>query len=279
MDKAAQRKKADRLRELHQGPRILVVGSVWDCASARIFERAGFPALATSSAGVAYSLGYPDGEKLPPAGMIAAVGRIAAAVDIPVSADMEAGYGPSPEAAVASCRAVLDAGAVGVNLEDAADEGAGTLVPAEAHAAKVAAVRAMADAYGVPLVINARTDVFLLKVGEENGRLREATARLRRYRDAGADCLFAPGIVDAATIRALVTGLEAPLNILATPGCPSVAELEALGVRRMSQGSGPARAVLALTQRIAQEIAHSGAYASFQRDAIAYPEANRLFQR
>jgi 2-methylisocitrate lyase-like PEP mutase family enzyme len=279
MDKAVLRKKAERLRELHQGPRILVVGSVWDGASARIFARAGFAALATSSAGVAYTLGYPDGEKLPPAEMIAAVGRIAAAVDIPVSADLEAGYGRAPEAAVASCRAVLDAGAVGVNLEDAADEAAGTLVPAAAHAAKVAAVRAMADAYGVPLVINARTDVFLLKVGEEGGRLREAVDRLQRYRDAGADCVFAPGVVDAATIRALVTKVAAPLNILATPGCPSVAELEGLGVRRMSQGSGPARAVLALTQRIAHELAQSGTYASFQREAISYPDANRLFER
>jgi 2-methylisocitrate lyase-like PEP mutase family enzyme len=279
MDKAVQRKKAERLRELHQGPRILVVGSVWDGASARIFARAGFAALATSSAGVAYTLGYPDGEKLPPAEMIAAVGRIAGAVDVPVSADLEAGYGRAPEAAVASCRAVLDAGAVGVNLEDGASDAPGTLVSAEAHADKIAAVRAMADAYGVPLVINARTDVFLLEVGEESGRLREATARLRLYRDAGADCLFAPRVVDSATIRALVTGVGAPLNILATPGCPSVAELERLGVRRMSQGSGPARAVLALTQLIARELAQSGTYASFQRDAISYPDANRLFER
>lgn len=279
MDKTVQRKNAERLRELHQGPRILVVGGVWDAASARIFEQAGFAALATSSAGVAYALGYPDGEKVPPAEMIAAVGRIAAAVAIPVSADMEAGYGRAPEAAVASCRAVLDAGAVGVNLEDAADDKPGALVSADAHAAKIAAVRKMADAYGVPLVINARTDVFLLKVGEESGRLREATARLQRYRDAGADCVFAPGVVDPATIRTLATQVGAPLNILATPGCPSVAELEALGVRRMSQGSGPMRAVLALTRRIAQELVQSGTYGSFQRDAMSYPDANRLFER
>jgi len=211
--------------------------------------------------------------------MVAAVGRIAAAVDIPVSADMEAGYGRAPEAAVKTCRAVLDAGAVGVNLEDAADDAPGTLVPADAHAAKIEAVRKMADAYGVPLVINARTDVFLHKIGEESGRLREATTRLQRYREAGADCLFAPGVVDAATIRALVEQVGAPLNILAMPGCPSVAELEALGVRRMSQGSGPARAALALTRRIAEELAASGTYASFQRDAMPYPEANRLFER
>lgn len=279
MDKVALRKKAEILRALHDGPRILVVGGVWDAASARIFEEAGFPALATSSAGVAFTLGYPDGEKLSPAEMVAAVGRIAAAVDIPVSADMEAGYGRAPEAAVASCRAVLDAGAVGVNLEDGAEGAPHTLVPADAHAAKIAAVRKMADAYGVPLVINARTDVFLHKVGEASERLREATVRLQRYREAGADCLFAPGVVDAETIRALVTQVGAPLNILATPGCPSVAELEALGVRRMSQGAGPARAVLALTRRIAQELAGSGTYASFQRDAMPYPEANRLFER
>jgi 2-methylisocitrate lyase-like PEP mutase family enzyme len=278
VNKDVQRKKAERLLELHQGPQVFVVGSVWDVPSARIFEQAGFAALATSSAGVAYTVGYPDGEKLPAVQMIAAVGRIAAAVDIPVSADMEAGYGRAPEAAVASCRAVLDAGAVGVNLEDAADDVPGTLVPAEAHADKIAAVRKMANAYGVPLVINARTDVFLHKVGEESGRLGETVARLQRYRDAGADCLFAPGVVDAETIRALVKDVGAPLNILATPGCPSVAELAALGVRRMSQGSGPARAALALTRRIAQDLAQSGTYASFQQDAMSYSEANRLFE-
>jgi 2-methylisocitrate lyase-like PEP mutase family enzyme len=130
----------------------------------------------------------------------------------------------------------------------------------------------------VPLVINARTDVFLHKVGEESGRLGETVARLQRYRDAGADCLFAPGVVDAETIRALVKDVGAPLNILATPGCPSVAELAALGVRRMSQGSGPARAALALTRRIAQDLAQSGTYASFQQDAMSYSEANRLFE-
>lgn len=279
MDKAELRRKAEKLRALHDGPRILVVGGVWDAASARIFEEAGFAALATSSAGLAYALGYPDGEKLPLAELIAAVGRIAAAVDIPVSVDMEAGYGRAPEAAVASCRAVLDAGGVGANLEDAADDAPHALVPIEAHAAKIAAVRAMADAYGVPLVINARTDVFLHKVGAESGRVGEAAARLRRYREAGADCVFAPGVVDAATIRALVEQVGAPLNILAMPGCPSVAELEALGVRRMSQGSGPMRAVLALTRRIAEELAGPGTYESFQRDAMAYAEANRLFAR
>ena len=279
MEKSIQCDRAERFRRLHAGPQVLVVGSVWDAGSAVVFEREGFEALATSSAGVAFSLGYPDGQRMPCADNLAAIARVARATRLPVSADVEAGYGLTPEAVSETCRGVLEAGAIGVNLEDASDDPAHPLFAAELQAEKIRAVRAMAAAFGVPLVINARTDGFLLQLGDEATRFADAVRRLNLYRAAGADCLFAPGLVDPPTIGRLVRALDGPLNILATGDAPSVAELAALGVRRVSQGSGPARAALAATQRIARELRAHGTYAAYNVDTIGYAAANRLFER
>lgn len=279
MDRAEQRRRAEVFGALHRGPGILVLGSVWDVASAVVFERAGFAALGTSSAGVAYAHGYPDDESMPREAMIAAVRAIVARVAIPVSADMLTGYGATPEAVAETCRSVLDAGAVGVNLEDSAPDGASGLADTELQCEKIRAVRAMADAYGVPLVINARTDSYWLKLADAETSLRESIERANRYREAGADCLFVPGTLDPGTIGTLVREIDGPLNILAMPGCPPVAELEQLGVRRVSEGSGPARAALKTAQAIASELLDRGTYASFHDSAVPYPEANRLFAR
>lgn len=279
MDRAEQRRRAEAFCALHRGPRILVLGSVWDVASAVVFERAGFAALGTSSAGVAYAHGYPDDEGMPRETMIEAVRAIASRVAIPVSADMLTGYGATPEAVAATCRMVLEAGAIGVNLEDAAPDGTKALADAGLQCEKIRAVRAMADAYGVPLVINARTDSYWLKLADPATSLRKSIERANRYREAGADCLFVPGALDPATIGSLVREIDGPLNILAMPGCPPVAELEQLGVRRVSEGSGPARAALKTAQTIARELLERGTYASYHDNAISYPDANRLFAR
>ncbi len=277
MDRSIQRERAERFRQLHDGPGILVVGSVWDAGSAVVFEREGFDALATSSAGVAFSLGYPDGEYLPREELLAAIARIVTAVRVPVSADVERGYGREPRQVSETCRGVLEAGAVGVNLEDASSDEA--LVDDVLQVEKIRAVRAMADAFGVPLVINARCDGYLLGIGDEAARFADTVHRLNRYREAGADCLFAPGVIDQQTIKRLVAELTGPLNILATAGAPPVAELAALGVRRVSQGSGPARAALAATRRVARELKHHGTYEAYVEGAIPYADANRLFER
>ena len=279
MDEATQREKAARLLALHAGPEVLVVGSAWDAASAVIFEREGFAAIATSSAGIAFSLGYPDGQRIPRDEMLAAVARITCACRLPVSADIESGYGSTPREVSETCRGVLAAGAVGVNLEDTTDDPVEPLVPPELQAEKIRAIRAMADEFGVPLVINARTDVYWLGLGEEKTRLDDTIRRLAVYRAAGADCLFVPGAVDRPTIARLAREVAGPLNILATAGTPSVGELAALGVRRVSQGSGPARAALATTCRVARELKSCGTYAAYTTDAIAYADANRLFER
>jgi 2-methylisocitrate lyase-like PEP mutase family enzyme len=271
-----QREQAETLRRLHQGPRILVLPNVWDVVTARIVESCGFAALATTSAGVAFALGYPDGERISRAEMAAAVRRIAARVRVPVTADMEAGYGGTVPAAAETAREVIAAGAVGMNLEDAPADGDG-LFDVALQAERVRAARESAEAAGVPLVINARTDVFLARIGAPETRLSHAVRRLNAYRAAGADCLFAPGVTDRATIAALVREVGGPLNVLAGPGCPPVPELEALGVRRLSLGSGVMRATLGLVRRIAGELQGPGTFTTLLGDQVPpHAQVNRL---
>jgi 2-methylisocitrate lyase-like PEP mutase family enzyme len=280
IDKAKD--KAQRLLALHQGPKTLIIANAWDAGSARMYEAAGAQAIASTSAGIANAQGYPDGEHIPRAAMLAIVQRMVETVALPVSADMETGYsngGRDIDSVVATCRGVLDAGAVGVNLEDTSSDPEHPLVDAELQVKKLRAVRAMADTYGVHLVINARIDSYWLNLGDEKTRLAETARRAAVYREAGADCVFVPGMVDAAAIRTLLAASPGPLNILAMPGCPDIAGLEALGVTRLSQGSGPARAALALTRRIAEELFQHGTYEGFQKGNLPYAEVNNLFKR
>ena len=266
--------KARLLLDLHQGPRILTLANVWDVASARIVEQAGFKAIATSSAAVANSLGYPDGQHISRVEMLAVVKRIAAKVSVPVSADLEAGYGESADEMAATARALIEAGAVGLNLEDGLEET--ELVPVEQHAAKVRRIRETGEALGVHVVINARTDVYLAQVGEPASRLEHAVRRLNAYRTAGADSLFAPGVYDVETIGKLAQAVNGPLNVLAGPATPPLAELERLGVRRVSFGSWPARAALGLFSRFVHELHEKGAFATLSDWAVPYAELNRL---
>ena len=270
----ALREKAERLRALHAGPRILVLCNAWDAASARIVEEAGFPAVATTSAGIANSLGYPDGQHVSREEMAEAVARVARAVAVPVSADMESVYGVTHEAAAETARAAIAAGSVGMNLEDAIEER--EFIDIRLQADRVRAAREAGEHAGVPLVINARTDVYLSGIGTPAEQFEQAVRRANAYREAGADCLFLPGATDAALIARLVSEIDGPINILAGPAPPPVGELERLGVRRVSMGSGPMRATMALLQRIARELAQSGTYTAFTRDTISYTEANRL---
>jgi 2-methylisocitrate lyase-like PEP mutase family enzyme len=260
--------KVEILRNLHQGPGILVLPNAWDVASARIFEATGFPAIATTSAGVANSLGYPDVERIPRDEMIGIVKRIARSVSVPVTADVEAGYGDP----VGTARAVLDAGAVGMNLEDSSIDG--SLADLAAQVRIIQQIRAAAD-----IVINARTDVYLFGVGDEATRFDRTVERLNAFHKAGADSLFVPGVRDPETIGRLAKAVHGPINILATAGAPSIAELERLGVRRVSVGSGPMRASMGLTQRIAKELKEHGTFASMTEGAMPYQEANQLFMK
>ncbi len=276
-DIQSQKSKALAFRTMHQGPKILVLPNAWDVASARIFEAAGFGAIATTSAGIAFSLGYPDGQKIARDEMLARVARIARAVKVPVTADVEAGYGGRPEDAARTAREVIEAGSVGMNLEDSTGDPVNPLVELSLQLEKIHAVREAALKTGVLLVVNARTDVFLLKVGPEEKRYDEAVRRLVAFRDAGAECVFAPGLSDAKTIERLARDVQCPLNILAGPEFPSIPELENLGVARVSLGSGPMRATLGLVRRIAEELKSAGTYEALV-GGVPYAEMNELMK-
>ncbi len=261
--------KTALLRKLHSGPGILVLPNAWDVASARIFESAGFPAIATTSAGVANSLGYPDVQKIRQDEMLAVIERIVKSVAAPVTGDVEAGYDDPLKTALA----LVGIGAAGMNLEDSLGE-TGALAEINAQVRIIEQIRAKTD-----LVINARSDVYLMGVGDPATQFERIVERLNAYRKAGADCLFAPGVRDAETIGKLARAIDGPLNILATAGTPPVAELQRLGIRRVSVGSGPMRACMGLTQRVAKELLQQGTYSSFTDGAISYVDANRLFER
>jgi 2-methylisocitrate lyase-like PEP mutase family enzyme len=207
--------------------------------------------------------------------MLEAVTRIARAVKVPVTADVEAGYGPTPADAARTASAVIEAGAVGMNLEDATSDSEQPLVELPLQLEKIRAVREVAESLQVPLVLNARTDVYLLQVGAPGTRYDEAIRRLRAFRDAGADCVFVPGLTDAPTIARIVSDLQHPVNILAGSGSLSVPELRKLGVARISLGSGPMRAALGLLRRLAQELRTKGTYQSLE-GAPPHAEMNKL---
>ena len=265
--------KAQRLRALHQPPPILVLPNVWDAASARLVEAAGFPALATTSAGVAAARGYPDGG-IPPAEMLAAVRSITACVRVPVTADLEDAYAGSEKDLGRFVDDIVASGAVGLNIEDIR-RGAAELTPIDAQAARIRALRSAATRAGVGLVINARTDIFLLGIGEPSTRESATIERLNAYRDAGADCLFVPGVTDAAVIGRLVSGVRGPLNVLAGPTSPSIKELEALGVARVSLGSGPSRVALGALRDLLGDLERTGRFDRLA-SAISYDAVNKL---
>src|SRR5213082_3199893 len=217
---AQQEARAEAFRNMHRG-RLLLLPNAWDVASARIFEDGGFAAIATTSAGIAFTLGYPDGERVSRQEMLTAVGRIAAAVQVPVTADVEAGYGNRPEDAALTARAVIEAGAVGMNLEDATGQPENPLLDLSLQIEKIKAVIEEARRIGVPIVLNARTDVYLLQVGTPERRYELALKRLAAFRDAGADCLFVPGVRQSATTRRFVADLQHPINFVAGPGSSS----------------------------------------------------------
>jgi 2-methylisocitrate lyase-like PEP mutase family enzyme len=279
MDIQRQAQKAEQFRKLHYGSRILTLPNAWDVASARVVEELGFPVIATTSAGVAFSLGYQDGQCVSRDEMLGVVARIANAVRVPVTADMEAGYGTTLEDMAETAKAVIAAGAVGMNLEDVTGNDESSHVDTKLQVEKIRTIRKVSASLGVPLVLNARTDIYLMLIGPAESRFERTVERLRAYREAGADCLFAPGVRDAETIAKLVKALDAPLNILVTSGSPSLKELEKIGVARASTGSAAARAALGLVRRIGKELMETGTYTSLLDGAIPFAEVNRMLDR
>jgi len=269
---------AERFRSLHHGPHILVLPNAWDVPSARLFEDAGFPAVATSSAGLMASLGYPDGEEIPKRDYLAAIRRIATKLSVPLSADVVAGFGRTPSAVVATIKGALAAGAVGINLEDQ-DPTSHQLFPLEAQVRKIRAIRKLEESTGIPLVVNARTDALWRAPGEPDARLQEAIRRGMAYRDAGADCVYPMRLTTAAEISTFVQAVQCPVNVMVRKGLPSISELEQLGVKRVSFGPGASYVTMGLLRRVSEEVLQRGTFETLLEGAITFDELNQLAMR
>lgn len=282
MSGSRQAEQAEALRALHQGPDLLLLPNAWDAMSARIFAAAGFPAVATTSAGMAWALGYPDGEVAPWDELVAATARVVRAAGVPVTADIEAGYGATPDRLAASVADILRAGAVGINLEDGQPQAGFALRSLDDAVARIGAARAAGAAAGVPLVLNARTDLYLAAAAGATGgvtetdRFAETVARGRAYLAAGADCVYPIGMSDPETIGAYVAAVGGPVNVMAHAAMPDVATLQGLGVRRVSIASGGALAAIATTQKLAEALRGTGSFGALA-SGVTYREAQRLF--
>lgn len=276
MNRTEQAAKAESFRAMHGGRTLLLLPNAWDALSARIVVGAGFTAIATTSGGVAWALGYADGEKAPWDQVVAATARIARAVKVPVTADIETGYGDTPEAVARSIRDIIDAGAVGVNLEDGLHTNPPSLRSVDDAVARIGAAREVARSAGVPIVINARVDLYIKNIGDEASRFDEAVARGRAYLAAGADCFYPIGLRDPATMGRLASALDAPININVRAGSPSVAELEALGVRRASTATALPLLAMGSLRDALQQLRATGRFDAIA-PSITHPEAQSLF--
>lgn len=270
--------RAQAFQQLHRGPEPLVLPNAWDAASARVIENAGAKAIATSSAAMAWALGRPDGEQLPLDDLLTACRRVVEAVSVPVSVDIERGYGADAEDTGGLVGALMELGVVGINIEDGTDPATGRLARPEILTQRIACIRAVAEHRGVPLFINARIDTYV--TGELDGEARWQATRERAliYIDAGANGIFVPGLADACEIERLAAELPVPLNVyVGYPGAPDVATLRALGVRRISTGCGTMQAVLAHLSRIAAEALEQGRFDLMGAHMLNVGEANALF--
>ena len=277
MTKDDQNQLADAFRRAHRGP-LLLLPNAWDAMSARQFEAAGFGAIATTSGGLAWALGFADGEKAPWREVVAAHERIVRAVRVPVTADIEAGYGETPEQVGKSIAEIIATGVAGFNLEDGTPRADMPVRPIEDAVARIRAAREAADAAGVPAVINARVDLYIKNVGDPASRFDETVRRGKAYLAAGADCIYPFGLADMDIIARLVKALDhAPINIVARAGTPPVAELERIGVARVSIAASATLAVMSLIKQIGEGLRAGGRFDGLEH-SMNRPEAQKLFE-
>ena len=277
MDKTTQIQKAEKFLALHHEPKLLVLPNIWDPLGARLLEGLGYPAVATASAAVAYSLGYDDGQKIKFDAMLDVIERIASSVAVPMTADLERGYAEHPQEIAENIRQVMHAGAVGINFEDSSFEG-GPLQPIDFQCERIQAIRNMADKEGIPLVINARIDVFMRSADiSPSEKIAETISRGKAYLDAGADCLYPIGPGDVETLKRIREETEAPINVYASKLAASMKELAAIGISRLSLGPGLIRASLTTMRNVAQQLLDYGPYDSFSADDIMTSDEIRKY--
>lgn len=279
MSSEVQKQRAEQFRQLHHSAPPLLLPNVWDAASARVIEQAGFRAIATTSSGVAAALGYEDGQQISRDMLVEALARITRVVASPVTADIEAGYGNSIEEVLQTVRAVISTGVVGINIEDSLKQPQKALVDVSYQVELIKALRELAMAMDVPFVINARVDVFLLAIGEPEDRFEHAVRRANAYLQAGADCIYPIGLLDRNVISALLKSINGPINILGGASALTLPELAQLGVARVSLAGGVMRAVLGHLREIAQELLNDGSYTRMTNEALSGSEFRSLFAR
>lgn len=282
MDKEEQKRKAEAFLAMHHGSEILLLANAWDVISAKIFEYAGFRAIGTTSAGIAAVLGYPDGQVMTLEENLGIVRRIVECTPLPVSADLEAGYSESPEGVAESAKTAVTIGAVGINLEDSKGDESEPLYEIANMVEKISAIRELTESSGIPLVINTRTDVYLLNEERSPENLRSTIMRANAYREAGADCIFVPdmpGTLDKETIAILVKEIDAPVNIIVSPEKPTIAELQELGVARISFGPRFMRVLFAQLRKMSEEVLKNGTYEAMSAESMSYEEINNMLAR
>jgi 2-methylisocitrate lyase-like PEP mutase family enzyme len=275
MNREAQIRKAERFLELHHAPELLVLPNIWDPLGARLLEGLGYPAVATASAAVAFSLGYDDGERITFDAMLDVIRRIASSVDVPVTADIERGYAEDPQEVAENIRRVLEAGAVGINIEDSTAVGE-ALYPTDYQCERLQAIRRMAEREGIPLVINARTDLFFGGIdGSTEEKVKETIARGKAYLEAGADCLYPILLGDLDALKPIQAETGGPINVYASASTASMRELEAAGISRLSLGPGLLKASLTEMRRVALGLLEYGPYSLFTEGVMSTPDVRQ----
>jgi 2-methylisocitrate lyase-like PEP mutase family enzyme len=277
-----QKENAKLFLKYHQDKEILVLLNSWDIGSSKLIEACGYKAIATTSMGIAASLGYPDCQVIQLSEMIDVITRIVNAVQAPVTVDIEAGYGNNLNEIIDSVKKIIATGIVGINIEDSIDLNP-VLTDEMEFCERISAIRALSDSLGFHLVINARTDSFYVSSGSPQAKLSESIKRGNKYREAGADCIFVQPVWDKETISTLVKEINAPINILSNPTIgtgvtPSIYELQDLGVARVSLGSGLMKATLALIKKVADELTEKGTYNILLDTLTPFPDAAMAYK-
>ena len=277
-NKNNQKTLAEEFLKLHHEPQILLLPNAWDVVTTKIYEQLGFRAIGTTSAGIAATLGYPDGEVMTLEENLSVVKRIIKSTNLPVSVDIEGGYSSNIEGAVKAVDAALEIGVVGVNLEDSTGDNNNPFFDVSEVVERIKGIRSMAEVREIQLVINLRTDVYMLSEDDPRIKFRHTVERANIFKEAGADCIFVPdmGNLNEKIIKEFVKEIDAPLNIIAADNIPPVQKLEEIGVARLSFGPRPMRAMLALLVRMKKELLEKGTYEIMSSDMLSYSEINKI---
>ena len=278
MNKNGQQELALKFQKMHTSNKILVLPNAWDAGGSVIFEKEGFEAIGTTSAGISYSLGLSDGEFITIDDILDTTKKIQRRITLPLSVDIERGFGKTNKEIIQNIKAVIQEGAVGINIEDGISS-CNELTPLDEQCKIIEEIAQLKRDMGIDFVINARTDAFWLGIGSnKEEQLSLSIKRCNRYLKAGADCVFIPGGFNKEEIGILVKHIKGPLNIIATPTSPNIQELQELGVSRVSLGSGPVRAALAVIKNIANEVKNEGTFSHMYKTTIAYDKVNFMFK-